>query len=250
VFETYSDEILATMRNYDAEVRYTDHWVGELLKAVDDLGLRENTLVVLLSDHGESLGEHDYQGHGRALYENIVRIPLIFRLPGKIPAGKVIEEDVTLLDLAPTLIDLTVRPHAKDKIPDTFRGTSLAPAWTGETWQPSETIRYITWAGQRWVMPTWISKLWLHDMDQPLRVGYMRGSRKVVWEPRERQIEVTDLSADPHELRSTEESSDSAVYERESASMEHWHDITNKTQGESQMTEDDRKALKSLGYLQ
>ncbi len=250
IFKTYDDEMRSRVRNYDAEVRYTDHWVGELLKSVDELGLRDNTLVVLLSDHGESLGEHGYQGHGRALYENIVRVPLIFRWPGKIPEGKVIEHEVTLLDLAPTLIDLTVRPYAKEPIPDTFRGKSLAPAWNGEPWEPGETIRYITWAGQRWVMPSWISRLWLHNMDEPLRVGYARDGRKVVWEPREEEVEVTDLKTDPDELRSAEYSRDSAVYERETAAMEHWHDITNKTQGESKMSESDREALKSLGYLQ
>ncbi len=249
-YKGYSTAMRERIRNYDSEVRYSDHYLGELLKAIDDLGLRDNTLVVVLADHGESLGEHGYEGHGRALYENIVRVPLIFRYPGHIPAGKVIEHPVSLLDLAPTLIDLTVAAHSNHRIPNTFRGKSLAPSWNGGDWEPSETIRYITWAGQRWVMPSWLSKLWLGNLDFPLQVGYARNARKVLWETDEKQLDVTDLTKDPHELSSQVFDPDSATYERETAALKRWHDITNKSRGETRMDDRDREALKSLGYIQ
>ena len=80
------------IRRYDSrKSRYVDHHLGLLLRALDTAGVRDSTLLVLTSDHGESLGEHDYVGHGRHLYDSILRVPLIIRYPGRIKPGKVID---------------------------------------------------------------------------------------------------------------------------------------------------------------
>ena len=93
------------IRDYDSEIYYTDHYIGQVLDEVDRLGLKDSTLVVFTADHGESLGEHGYVGHGRHLYEGIVHTPFIMRLPGKIPAGRVIRTPVSAVDLTPTILD-------------------------------------------------------------------------------------------------------------------------------------------------
>lgn len=89
-------------RPYDGEVAFVDTQVARLLAALDRLGANEDTIVVLVSDHGESLGEHGEQTHGVLLYDSTLRVPLIVRSPtsGK---GKVRRDPATLADVAPTV---------------------------------------------------------------------------------------------------------------------------------------------------
>lgn len=93
-------------RPYDGEVAFVDTQVARLLSALDRSGAAARTLVVLLSDHGESLGEHGEQTHGIFLYDATLRVPLILRLPGRLAAGEVRREPVTLADVAPTVLAL------------------------------------------------------------------------------------------------------------------------------------------------
>jgi len=90
---------------YDAEIAYNDHWIGELLAAAEERGLMERTLTVVTSDHGESLGEHEYYfDHGRFGFETCLRVPLILHYPGVLEPG-VDPAPVELLHLAPTLLE-------------------------------------------------------------------------------------------------------------------------------------------------
>ena len=92
---------------YDCEIAWTDHHLGRLLRALDDLGLDENTLVVFTSDHGESLSEHEfYFCHGFSVHEEAVRVPLVIRVPGG-RKGRRVRTPVALLDVMPTLVNLT-----------------------------------------------------------------------------------------------------------------------------------------------
>ncbi len=93
--------------NYDGEIASTDAAVGEILDELERLRLGRKSLVVLTADHGESLGEHRYFfQHGKFLYDDCLRVPLIMRLPGRIPAGRRVSAQVGLIDLAPTILDL------------------------------------------------------------------------------------------------------------------------------------------------
>ncbi len=93
---------------YDGEIGFTDQLVGRLLRTLGQTGLLENTIVVLTSDHGESLGEHDYYfDHGDFLYDPSMRIPLIIRLPGGEQGGERVGRQTTLMDLMPTLLELS-----------------------------------------------------------------------------------------------------------------------------------------------
>jgi arylsulfatase A-like enzyme len=86
---------------YDGAVAAADRSVGELIGALRARGLLERTVVVLLSDHGEEFGEHGGLLHGRTVYEEVLRVPLLLRAPGVAPG--VVEAPVDLCDVAPTL---------------------------------------------------------------------------------------------------------------------------------------------------
>jgi arylsulfatase A-like enzyme len=91
---------------YAGEMAWTDSEVGRLLARLDELGLRERTLVVVTADHGDEFFEHGGLGHRRTLFEEVTRVPLILRLPGTLPAGKRVDALASTLDLAPTMLDL------------------------------------------------------------------------------------------------------------------------------------------------
>lgn len=88
-------------RPYDGEVAYADEIVGKLLKKID-----ANTLVVLVSDHGESLGDHGENAHSYFIYDSTLRVPMIFYWPGTLPAGQTVSGQTRLIDLFPTILDL------------------------------------------------------------------------------------------------------------------------------------------------
>ena len=87
---------------YDATVSEADRDVGALLDSIDQIGLREKTIVVVVADHGEEFLEHGDLSHARTLFDEILRVPLLIRIPGVAP--RTIEAPVELIDLAPTLL--------------------------------------------------------------------------------------------------------------------------------------------------
>ena len=111
---------------YDGEIAFTDCAVGSLLAGLGDLGLLDNTVVVLLSDHGEEFFEHGGLDHGHSLYEELIRVPLVIRFPGGLASGMRIARQVRLIDIMPTLIDYLDVPGEFE-----FEGVSLMPAVKG-----------------------------------------------------------------------------------------------------------------------
>lgn len=244
------EEIRERIQKYDSEIAYADHYIGELLGVVDELKLRESTLVVLVADHGESLGEHGYVGHGRQLYEPVIHVPLIFRLPGVVTAGKVVEEQVSLIDVSPTIVDLTVKQVNNGlQLPVEAGGRSLVSALNGGPDLSEQIIRYVTFAGKRGFVPRWLSSIWVRHGDLPLKVGHTIGPRKVIWTPEDKSLEVLDLDRDPFELSPTIAKSSSSQYKAETARLEHWFKSTAGRASEIKMTKEDIEVLKSLGYL-
>jgi choline-sulfatase len=90
---------------YDGEIRRTDDAITGLLRELRRLDLAQGTLTVVTSDHGEELQEHGRMGHGQTLYEEVVRVPLVFHAPGALPGG-VRLGTASLLDVLPTVLDL------------------------------------------------------------------------------------------------------------------------------------------------
>ena len=104
---------------YDAEIHYVDSKIGEVLKAVQDLGLAGRTLIILTADHGESLGEGDhYFAHGHNVTPELTDVPLIVSMPGIKPARY--SQIVSTVDIAPT-----IAKFAGAQAPKTFQGRSL-----------------------------------------------------------------------------------------------------------------------------
>jgi arylsulfatase A-like enzyme len=87
---------------YEGGVSFADRFLGELLALVEELGQGEQTLVVVTSDHGKEIGEHGVVGHGHRLYEELLRIPLALRVPGRAPARS--DRPAQLVDVLPTLL--------------------------------------------------------------------------------------------------------------------------------------------------
>jgi len=111
---------------YDAEIRFTDEHVGLLLDALRRKGRLDDTLVVLVSDHGEEFFEHGRFGHDQTLFEEVVRVPILMRYPARLPAGRRIGELVGLTDVAPTILELCDLAR-----PRTMYGQSLVRALDG-----------------------------------------------------------------------------------------------------------------------
>ncbi len=162
---------------YDAEIAYMDQQLARFVNAVKKRKPAQNTLFVVLSDHGESLGDHGEYQHGIFLYDSTVRIAWIMAGPG-IPAGVRVSQQARTIDLLPTILDLVgVHPSA------VVQGTSLVPAFTGK---PVATeYSYEETMYPRFIM-NWASLRGIHT-DEWM---YVRAPKP----------ELYDLKADPAEL--------------------------------------------------
>lgn len=109
---------------YEAEVRYVDSSLGKLLRSLKELGLYDDALIILASDHGEEFWEHGSVGHGHTLYEELLRVPLIIKLSTPPPFSET-NVPVALPALMPTLLDLCRVEYE----PAGLSFTSLLPLW-------------------------------------------------------------------------------------------------------------------------
>jgi hypothetical protein len=100
------EEVRAVVDNYDAAVAYVDGELGKLMKSLKDRGIYDESLIIVLSDHGESLYERAYWGHGSKVYEETARVPLIVKFPASMGLKGRVEAVVELAGAFPTLLDL------------------------------------------------------------------------------------------------------------------------------------------------
>jgi len=94
---------------YDAEIEFTDANVGKLVDWLRQNRLYDNTLIVIVGDHGESLGEHGEEKHGFFIYNATLHVPFIVKFPGGANSGRVVREQVSLVDMAPTVLQILGR---------------------------------------------------------------------------------------------------------------------------------------------
>jgi arylsulfatase len=147
---------------YDANLRYADWAVGELVKRLRDAGVLESTLLIVTADHGEAFGEHGYVWHERGVYEELVHIPLLVRFPRAAKVGEVNALTQTV-DVLPTVFDLVGKRY-----PETVQGKSLVPVLAGQEEQahtyvyarssgkpPSYLVRDREWALMLWGNGKW-----------------------------------------------------------------------------------------------
>jgi len=159
---------------YHGMVKYIDDQVGRVLAKLDELDLTERTLVVFTSDHGDMVGAHGCIGKSIfSFYDDLVRIPLLMRLPGKIRPGTVVSEPVSQIDLMPTILHYTGLP-----VPRNIHGRSLRPLLEG---------RSIPWRDYAFCQRAEIGRM-------------LRTSRyKYFFRPRPRVVALYDLKNDPNE---------------------------------------------------
>jgi arylsulfatase A-like enzyme len=120
-------ELRRSMACYYGMVSLVDAEVGRILEALDRLGIAENTLVIFSTDHGHLLGQHGLIAKGAFHYEDLLRIPMITRYPGHIPAGTVSNTLQSQIDFVPTFLDAAGIP-----VPGLMQGASQLPVWAGE----------------------------------------------------------------------------------------------------------------------
>jgi arylsulfatase A-like enzyme len=169
---------------YDGEIVFADEAFGGLIRGLKERGLTDDTVVILLSDHGEEFFEHGGFEHGHSLYDELIRVPLIVSLPGVAREGTRVKNQVRLLDVTPTVFDLLGLDA-----PAHFEGVSLVPYLAGET---SVEAR----AGS--LLPPHIAYA------EAIRLGAEKKSvtarpRKVVYDLLSAEREFYDLDRDPGE---------------------------------------------------
>jgi arylsulfatase A-like enzyme len=125
---------------YDGEIRFTDDILREIFARLDARGRFENAVVVITADHGEEFFDHGDKGHRRTLYEEVLRVPLIVRLPGGAAGGRVVDDVVGLIDLMPTLLSLVDVP-----LPRPVQGRDLTPLLRGESMEPVAMLGELHW---------------------------------------------------------------------------------------------------------
>ena len=225
---------------YDGEIAFVDHHVGILLDELESLGVREETLVVLTADHGESFGEHGYYGHGRRLYESTMKIPMILSLPGRLPSGYRSRYPVQTIDVMPTVFSLLGIPQSQD-----LEGRDLLPLYREEPSPGTPEIYFETFEGAR-------KKFWRIFSPKlrgiPLRVGKRVDQWKYIYTPGDDRHELYDLSRDPGETRNL--IGKHPEYEALAQQCMDRLPVPVFTAANEGLEEGDREKLKSLGYTQ
>jgi arylsulfatase A-like enzyme len=132
--------IRRAMDRYDGEILHNDWSLEQLVNKLKQLGILDNTLIVVVSDHGEEFWEHGWTSHGHSLYQELTNGVFLMWNPKLIPTPKRVREPVQLIDLMPTVLDLVGAP-----IPGVVEGQSLAPFVKGQPFQrrgPVMTSRF------------------------------------------------------------------------------------------------------------
>ncbi|MBC7315429.1 MAG: sulfatase-like hydrolase/transferase, partial [Chloroflexi bacterium] len=147
-FDTYPWEVWQKVTAmFWGYVTLIDEQIGRVLKALEDLGLAENTVVFFSTDHGGFVGAHRLADKGPMMYDDIYRIPLVARWPGVTQPGTRCQAMVTLMDLMPTFLEIAGAP-----IPSHVAGRSLVPLLRGETPAWPEEV-YLQFHGHHFPYP-------------------------------------------------------------------------------------------------
>jgi arylsulfatase len=197
VFRKGDDGLLDFHTGYDGEIHFVDAELRRLFGAFRQLGLASRTLWIVTSDHGEGLGNHDYKHHGKHVYDEQVRIPLLFFSEEPWIVPRRVDALVEHVDLLPTVASLVGRGDVRAPRAQPFQGRSLAPLLTGEP--PGVFPERLAFIQRRSYEEA--------DRRSPLvALDFERGSKYAVvgrrWKYIHRTVggdELYDLRADPYE---------------------------------------------------
>lgn len=175
--ESAESDIDRLILGYDGEIRYVDYYLGKLLSKLKELGINDNTLLIIMADHGEEFFEHGRQNHGPQLYEEVARVPLIFRYPDLFPREKVVKGVVRSIDIAPTILDVAGISKFKG-----MEGVSLLSLLSGKNQDLKLTAFSETGNLMGWSRKSLRSKRW-----------------KLISDDSASEVELYDLQNDPYE---------------------------------------------------
>ena len=215
--------------SYDSEIKFTDKHIGRVLDELKEIGLYDNTLIVLTADHGEEFlerGDH-WIGHTKKLYQEQIHVPLIIKLP-RGDKQEIVHEFLGLIDLMPTIVD-----YAGLWIPDRYEHAGQIVGVSG-----AEELgdRIIISQTRRWAV---------------LQSATWRGW-KLILDPYTKSKQLFDLQKDPAESRNLATKNDKALKEMTTV-LQKWNTQmkSRKTEAEQPtFAEEQKKHLRSLGYLQ
>jgi len=236
------ESVFSSALRYQTEVAFVDHAVGEFLAEVGKRVEMEDTVVVFTSDHGESLGEHDYWGHGRHLYDATLRIPMSITWPGKIEPG-VIEAPAVISDIPTTIFGLAGFP-----IPEFMNGFDWSTVIRGEVEPPMDRLTF--YQSHRGSVKAREKQVKIRRRGL-LEVGCISGPYKEIIHTKEGLArEQFDLVRDPHETRSRV-----PLYSKPSAELTAW--LAEVEEGLAlsdslpppSLSNEDMDELRSLGYI-
>lgn len=231
---------------YAGEVSWVDSQLGRFVEALERRGLLDRTLVILTSDHGEAMAEHrwEYWNHGRTVHDAVVRVPLLFRLPGAERRGTVVDALVSGVDVMPTLLELLGL-----EVPDAVEGTSFAARLRGERPTQERTHAY-----SQATKPHGARFLKGHAYPN---AGKCRAVWTSEWKllhcPVWGRTELYDLRTDPHETRDLTASRDPSVVEtriRLHRELTEWTDSSGPLRFGESVSPEAVEKLRALGYLQ
>lgn len=233
----------AMKRAYAGGVTYTDSQIGRLVDGVRDLGLLDETLLILTSDHGEAMDAHaeEYWEHGRTVFDGSVQIPLILRFPGSWRGGERIGQLIANVDVAPTLIELLGLSPA-----GSVEGRSFVPLLTGSE-RPIRDAVFIEAtrpSGKRHERGT----VWRNER----KMRSVRTARwKLLHEPLERRTRLYDLSTDPSEQNdlASESAAHTEVADLKSR-LDAWAAGPATPETRAILDEQTRSQLRALGYAE
>jgi arylsulfatase A-like enzyme len=229
---------------YAERVRYTDGVVGRLMQALRERGLDKNTVVVVTADHGDMFNEHGDFTHNAAPYDELLRVPLIVADP-RAGAPRVVEEQMALMDLAPTMLEMLGLPR-----PATFQGSSRWTAIQGASaWDLSCVFSEATHRGGRKSRRQTSSKYRIFSCRSP--------EWKYIYDEEGTTRELYDLKADPGETTNLVERETDKAREMEALMRAHLQMLDAeckrytraKNPWELEEDEDIRRRLEALGYL-
>jgi choline-sulfatase len=175
---------------YDGEVLFTDRYIGKLIDFVEQQPYGKKTAIIVTADHGEAFGEHGMQRHGFEVWEPLVRVPLMFYIPGITP--RTIDVRRSAIDMAPTILDLYGLPREP-----TFEGTSLVPDLLGKC---GDSTHRVDGGGAD---PSCAERDVVVDLpstsDSDKHRAYYHGMEKLIDFGTKEYLLLFDLAADPEE---------------------------------------------------
>lgn len=245
-FDQTTREVLNDL--YDAEIAYLDAKIGELVEELRDRQLLDNTVVIVTSDHGENIGDHELFGHQFCSYETLLHVPLIVRYPRAFPSGMSVAQRVSLVDVMPTLIELL------DLETSTIQVALPGQSWVGSSLAvPRERGILAEYAAPLGKLPEYEKGTQPVDkryFTRDLKSLYSRGL-KFIWASDGRH-ELYDLSQDPEETQNLslqfpdKARALAAELQQRLATME----PIGRPEAVESMDEATHHELRALGYLQ